>query len=293
MFIIQKNLEGFCVKLEENLFSDFYVNYKIENKELNLIATGRHINTPNRSYFHQKRNTFIIHYILKGKGTFHYQNTSVELSEQDLFIMYPGYEYFYEADAENPWDYIWVEFIGNNAEHIVSQTPFSVTVPYIHSEEDLSCYLQNIVAHKGFLFTDQISMLGYLYVFLGKITPKNVENKDEIYLEKAFSYVSKHYSEKITVDKLAKQLNISRDYLYKIFMNNLKYSPSSYIIKYRINESLFLLSNTSLSIGKISETVGFYDQFHFSKTFKKHMMMTPLEYRKKMSEPFIVDKSEK
>ena len=103
------------MKLEENLFSDFYVNYKIENKELNLIATGRHINTPNRSCFHQKRNTFIIHYILKGKGTFHYQNTSVELSEQDLFIMYPDYEYFYEADAENPWDYIWVEFIGNNA----------------------------------------------------------------------------------------------------------------------------------------------------------------------------------
>ena len=123
-------------------------------------------------------------------------------------------------------------------------------------------------------------MLGNLYLLLSKLMVAPVNNKDRETLAKALDYIKNHYSEDISVDKLAFATKIPRDYLCKVFMNELNTIPSSYIVRYRVYESLYLLSNTEYTIAKISSMVGFYDQFHFSKSFKKILGMTPSAYRK-------------
>ena len=60
---------------------------------------------------------------------------------------------------------------------------------------------------------------------------------------------------------------------------SLKMSPYDYLINYRINESMKLLKNSSLSILDISENVGFYNVSHYIQIFKKKTGQTPLEYR--------------
>ena len=56
-------------------------------------------------------------------------------------------------------------------------------------------------------------------------------------------------------------------------------SPYDYLINYRINESMKLLKNSSLSILDISENVGFNNVSHYIQIFKKKTCQTPLEYR--------------
>ena len=65
----------------------------------------------------------------------------------------------------------------------------------------------------------------------------------------------------------------------KFFKKSLKMSPYDYLINYRINESMKLLKNSSLSILDISENVGFNNVSHYIQIFKKKTGQTPLEYR--------------
>ncbi|MBR0288235.1 MAG: helix-turn-helix domain-containing protein, partial [Selenomonadaceae bacterium] len=57
-------------------------------------------------------------------------------------------------------------------------------------------------------------------------------------------------------------------------------SPIQYMMQRRIGEAQSLLVETSLPIQEIEFRLGFNDSAHFSKMFKKHVGVTPKEYRK-------------
>lgn len=275
-----------------DLYTDFYVNRNFTNRELNILSAGRHINIPPYVSHQENYNSYSMHYILKGEGTLRYDDKSVTLKEGDVFLLFPDCDYYYETSITDPWDYIWVEFLGQNADYIIRGTEFSKEKPYLLERFDLKEHFKNIIAHKGTFDSHRFAMLGYLYILLSKLIVTPANNKDRETLTIALEYIKNHYSEDITVDKLAFATKISRDYLCKVFMNELNTIPSSYIVRYRIYESLYLLSNTKHTIAKISTMVGFYDQFHFSKSFKKILGMTPSQYRKNLGDVRAIKKDE-
>ena len=61
-------------------------------------------------------------------------------------------------------------------------------------------------------------------------------------------------------------------------MSNVGQSPIDYLTSYRISEACSLLKNSSLSIAEIAVSVGFFDQFYFSRGFKKVKGVPPSKY---------------
>jgi AraC-like DNA-binding protein len=57
-------------------------------------------------------------------------------------------------------------------------------------------------------------------------------------------------------------------------------SPKEYIIKLRLDRSMELLQCTDLSVGEISDIVGYQDPLYFSKLFKRKLGVSPAAYRK-------------
>ena len=55
-------------------------------------------------------------------------------------------------------------------------------------------------------------------------------------------------------------------------------SPIDYLTDYRIREACNLLCNSQLSIAEIAVSVGFFDQFYFSRVFKKAKGVPPSKY---------------
>lgn len=51
-----------------------------------------------------------------------------------------------------------------------------------------------------------------------------------------------------------------------------------YLVKTRIDESKFLLTNSSLKIKEVANEVGYEDSLYFSKVFKKITGVSPKEY---------------
>lgn len=98
------------------------------------------------------------------------------------------------------------------------------------------------------------------------------------------TYISEHYSEKIALEEIANAGNVGKTLAAKIFKQFSSKTPGEYLIKYRINKSMDLLLNSSLSITDIAYQTGFNSASHFTKTFRETIGCTPLHYRSSISQ---------
>lgn len=97
---------------------------------------------------------------------------------------------------------------------------------------------------------------------------------------KAEEYIHTHFKEPITLEALAKHLNLNKSYLCTIFKKATKDSFCNYTNKIRIEESKKLLLDTNESMTDIALAVGFSSASYFNTIFKKLEGKTPLEYRR-------------
>ncbi len=66
----------------------------------------------------------------------------------------------------------------------------------------------------------------------------------------------------------------------RLFKQHTGLSPNQYLLEIRIRKAQSLLTNTALSVQRISEETGFESTFYFSRFFKRRVGLSPLNYRK-------------
>lgn len=98
-------------------------------------------------------------------------------------------------------------------------------------------------------------------------------------ITKICNYIHENLKNNISIDMLAKHVNLSPNYLIRIFKKSMKTTPQEYIINERLVFSKVLLSQTDLKINYIADQCGFNDTSYFSYVFKKHFNYTAREYR--------------
>ena len=96
---------------------------------------------------------------------------------------------------------------------------------------------------------------------------------------KCQKYIFQHLYEKISLSILADYSSMNPCYLSHLFKKEVGVSISDYIQKERIEESKKLILSGKKSLVDIYVPLGFIDQSHFSKTFKKFVGITPKEYK--------------
>lgn len=92
-------------------------------------------------------------------------------------------------------------------------------------------------------------------------------------------YLRNHYMDEVDFSELSSRLGFSSAYLTKLFNKYVGHTPLKYLTDIRIHEAKHLLLNTTLPIREVGEKVGYPDQFHFSKTFRKLTGVNPTAYR--------------
>ncbi|MBC8062590.1 MAG: helix-turn-helix transcriptional regulator [Clostridiaceae bacterium] len=94
-------------------------------------------------------------------------------------------------------------------------------------------------------------------------------------------YLHANYQNKITITEITKLFHINRTTLNIKFKSLTNTTIMEYLNKYRIEIASAVLRNTTLPINEVMARVGFLDDAHFWRTFKKYMNCSPSEYRQK------------
>ena len=78
---------------------------------------------------------------------------------------------------------------------------------------------------------------------------------------------------------LAELCGMSEVSFRKIFTNAMGITPLKYINHLKIASAKELLLSKSCTISKVAELSGFHCDSYFSREFKKHTSMSPIEYK--------------
>lgn len=263
----------------------FKQNYT-DNVELSIFNCGHERCAASHTWGPGIRDHYLIHLVLSGKGTYKVGGEVWHLQAGDLFLIKPSQLIVYAADSEDPWEYCWVGFNGACANKLAAQLPFTDLAPIHHARDSraLEDAMMNIYHARGLEPQDEAAMVGYLYLFISELMKETREaephstSSSSQYVLNAIKYIQFNYSHDISINDVAKSVGVSRSHLYRVFMSNVGKSPIDYLTEYRINEACNLLRSSNLSIAEVAISVGFFDQFYFSRVFKKAVGIPPSKY---------------
>ncbi len=130
-----------------------------------------------------------------------------------------------------------------------------------------------------------VERLHYFYALLHMLAQQNV-NKPNYVTESSRerirpveNYINQYYYNNINNEQLAKLCGLSTQYFRKIFTEVYGVSPMAYVSRVRMQAATEILKfGQFTTIADVAERVGFHDVYHFSKTFKKYIGISPKKF---------------
>jgi AraC family transcriptional regulator len=113
-------------------------------------------------------------------------------------------------------------------------------------------------------------------------TIKTVTTDKPAYILRAIRYIEENLSEKISLDVLAKEANLSKYHFCRLFFRHTAMTPIRFLTSMRIKRAEEFLRRNDTTVSIIAMLVGFNDVGTFIKHFKKVNGVTPAVYRKSL-----------
>lgn len=271
--------QSFVLQLTNRQIQDFY-----------LCFCGYEKCDKYQSFGPAVRPNYVVHYILEGEGDYVVEERRYHLKAGQGFIIEPNTVTFYKASPENPWTYVWVGFSGSRAPEYLYRLGYNHNrlIFYNPDPERIRNLVFEMLRHNKNSLRNEFYLHGLLYEFIScMISEEPVQQYDpdchrenvNRYLREAVSYIQQHFSEGLQVSDIARQVAVSRVYLYQIFNETLGVSPKEYLTNFCITRATELLTLSGQPVEQVAESCGFKNPAAFTAIFKKRMGMTPTKYR--------------
>jgi len=238
--------------------------------------------------------------ILSGKGEYYIDGVTYFVESGDVIVLNPGvYHKGLVSDFGNPALEYFVGFtdihfrnMKHNCIELKNGGPILRTSGELRRKIFQTCTLmseEQEYLHAGRYFmlkTYLIQLL--LYMVREQIEPVreqqgySFESFGKKYVvEQIVGYLEEHYSEKISLDRIAENMYLSPFYISKIFKSETGDTPINYLIHVRLEKAREMLeSGENNSIQGVAAKVGYDDAYHFSKLFKKRYGVSPSQMRR-------------
>lgn len=99
-------------------------------------------------------------------------------------------------------------------------------------------------------------------------------------LKDMIGFIKENYTDHISLAKIAASGNTSKSSCNSIFKKYTGHTPNEYLIRYRLDKAMELLSSSDKTIGTISEMCGFASASYMTEQFVKTYNITPRDFRK-------------
>ena len=214
----------------------------------------------------------MLHFVVSGRGRFN----NAELHANQVFLCREGTVNSWRPDPNDPWEYYWFDATGVVADKLLDDCFGDNS--YIDCNFDdifmqlLNISLKNNPELRAGLFVAVLGILNKKHDHEGLPMPElHIKNAEELIVSSGG---------KISVAELASSLGLSPAYLYNIFKKFRGKSVSQALLDYRMKCACELLVRTNYPIQLVAASVGYDDQFCFSKLFHQKFGLSPSRYRR-------------
>ena len=230
---------------------------------------------------------YSLYYVHQGAATLQTHSFSGKIEKGYIFAIFPNEDFLIKSISEEELNITWIDFSGHQVENYLERGGISKRYPIAYDKSDceLENMFENIMKVARMLPNRYCKICANLYnVFAFLIDNKHKISEPEAYsgeyyLLRALDFIDIYYNDKISIEKISEHLGITRKYLYNIFKKYTDISPKDYIVYYRMEKASKLLLEGNITVESVASLVGYLNQFHFAKEFKKIVGKTPTEYR--------------
>ena len=160
---------------------------------------------------------------------------------------------------------------GNEAKKILSQLLEEQNNSHILRDDLLQCKLRELFIY--LIRKEQQSSESKVYSVIAASSRQNI-------IDSAQRYIADNLYRHLTVEGIAKDINVSVSYMSAIFRNSFGMPPSRYIRRAKLEEGKRMIREASQPISIIASALGYSTLQHFSRCFKTEFGVTPSEYAK-------------
>jgi len=247
-----------------------------------------------------------IMYIYKGYGAVHIEDKVYDTVEGDIFVIGNTEFHTVEAHLNSLLKVIGLYFL---PEFIYSIGQNSFDLDYLRPFLDHSVEFKNRISSKDFntnvvldltekIYVEKSNQKDFYYLAvknhlleillliaryfkrfsldISKYTKRRADIKR---IDQVLSYLQTHYSEKISLEYVAKMACMSTCYFCKFFKNVTGKNFKEYVLRLRIDKARELLLKNDLSITEVAYEIGFENHSYFDRIFRRLTSLSPHDYR--------------
>lgn len=233
-----------------------------------------------------------IHYE-EGRKDFHlvhFHNTvniwlngdKIEAPKNTFMIWAPGTAQRFGTQGKR-WAYSWLHFDGAMIEDLLINCQIKTDTPYHLNNSYLSNKFLQLIYEEVNYFKpfNHIIIESYLSAWMESLKRSiYISGAHELPLrmQKAHSFISKNYKEKITLTDIGVVAGLGQSQLINEFKKYYNKTPIEHLMNVRLNHASNLLLNSKLTVSQVSFKLGFCNPFYFSKQFKNQFGLSPKKY---------------
>lgn len=113
------------------------------------------------------------------------------------------------------------------------------------------------------------------------IEDQNSSHDEKLIVKNMQNYILENLEYSLSIDEIAKELGYNKSYLIRVFKKQIGLTPQSFIRNQRVNKAKSLIINSQVTnFSQLAQNVGFFDQSHLNRSFKKVYGKNPKFYKK-------------
>ncbi|MCY9691883.1 helix-turn-helix domain-containing protein [Paenibacillus alginolyticus] len=216
----------------------------------------------------------------EGKGTLSQLNDTYELHAGTFFFVQEGIPSTYRCQ-NNDWKFYFLDFSSLDMPLLLQLPVCEIVSTGKIAEAVQICerMINNLIAQPtGYAYSANILLQEVLLLFAREQSVASTSRHTE--LDKILIYIHKNMAKPIRVEELVQLSGLSRTSFFTRFRSITGLSPSDYMLKLKLESAKVSLETTNLSVKEIAANLHFYDEFHFSKLFKRTCGLSPSAFRR-------------
>lgn len=239
---------------------------------------------PFPNHFHEY---YVIGCMEDGERVLSCRNQEYIITKGDILLFNPGDSHACVQNGGGTLDYrgfnISKEVMLDLTEEITGRRELPGFSRNVISDEEVACYvrlLHELVMKDSNAFGKEESLLFLISLLFQKFGQpfENCIPECRKEIEKACTFMERHYAERIYLDQICRCTGLSKSTLLRAFTCSKGVTPYSYLESIRISKARKLLEQGISPVEAALQT-GFSDQSHFSNYFSRFIGLTPGMYR--------------
>jgi AraC-like DNA-binding protein len=229
---------------------------------------------------------YSIEFVAGGRGRLFLGDDEYALNTGIVFSYGPGISHKIYSSKSSPLEKFFVNFTGQKGKSLFEEHLLSGSIFFPSSPIRIFNIFNDITEH-GIMHSRNSQKICSLLVELlvlqiadTSLTSNDLGSQAFATYQRCLDLINKKYKELNSNEEIAENCNVDKAYLCRLFKRFGHQTPYQKLTSLKMNSAAELLLEKGKLVKEVAYEVGFNDQFHFSRSFKRVFDVSPKEFIK-------------